>query len=332
MIYFAKEDIMTKCNGCGIILQDKNENKEGYTPKLESMFCERCFRIRNYNEYTSISKTSEDFTNILNKIEKSNDLVLLLVDILNLDLAFNLKLKNNVILVITKRDIMPMKIKDSKFLNLNPNLNVVDKLIISSNKNYNLDLLLSKIKKHQKSKNVFVVGFTNAGKSTLINKMIKNYGKNNYNLTVSSLPSTTLDLLEIEINDKLTIIDTPGLIEEGSAVNILKPEKMKMIIPVNEIKPRIFQVKVPQSIIVDEIFRIDTKDNNLTFYVSNKLNIERKYKDTDILKKITKKTLFVNENEDIVIRGIGFIKARKKEKVDIYIDERINVYTRKSYL
>jgi hypothetical protein len=192
--------------------------------------------------------------------------------------------------------------------------------------------LLSKIKKHQKSKNVFVVGFTNAGKSTLINKMIKNYGKNNYNLTVSSLPSTTLDLLEIEINDKLTIIDTPGLIEEGSAVNILKPEKMKMIIPVNEIKPRIFQVKVPQSIIVDEIFRIDTKDNNLTFYVSNKLNIERKYKDTDILKKITKKTLFVNENEDIVIRGIGFIKARKKEKVDIYIDERINVYTRKSYL
>ena len=64
---------MNKCVGCGdIILTSKT-------------LCERCFRIRNYNDYKIVSKDNNDFINILKEINKTNDLVVLLIDLFNLD-------------------------------------------------------------------------------------------------------------------------------------------------------------------------------------------------------------------------------------------------------
>ena len=43
---------MSKCIGCGVTLQNKDKNKVGYTPKekiTNNMYCERCFKINNYN-------------------------------------------------------------------------------------------------------------------------------------------------------------------------------------------------------------------------------------------------------------------------------------------
>ncbi len=323
---------MSKCAGCGILLQNDDALKEGYTKNLDNKFCERCFRIKNYNEYQIVDKTNDDFTNVFKEIEKSRNLVLLLVDILDLDSIKDLELTNDVVLVITKSDVWPTGISDKNILNIKTKLNVVDKIVISSLKNYNLDELLSKIKKHQKSKNVYVVGFTNAGKSTMINKFLKNYSEKDDNLTVSAMPSTTLDMLKIPIDNDLTIIDTPGLIEEGSIYNIASSEMLKKIIPASRINPKIYQVKVWQSIVVSDIFRIDAADNNLLFVMSNALTYDRFYKKTDRLENLNKITLNVKENSDIVITGLGFIKVKKAEVIDIYIDKRISVYTRKSLI
>lgn len=318
---------MNKCAGCGALLQDKDKNKEGYTKNINSKFCERCFRIKNYNEYQIVNKKNEDFNAIFNKIEKSQDLVLLLVDVLNLDALEKIELSNDIILVITKKDIWPFNNINYKIKN---NLNIVDKITISSLKNYNMDELLEKIKKYKKTKNVYVVGFTNAGKSTMINKMLHNYSLNEATLTISAMPSTTLDFLNISIDDDLTIIDTPGLIEKGNICNILEPQTLKKIMPTKKIKPKIYQIKTKQSIIVSDIFRLDTSSNVLTFIMSNDLTFDRVYKENDMLNNFNKKTLNVPENSDIVISGLGFIKVKKSEKIDIYIDERVNVYIRKS--
>ena len=49
---------MSKCIGCGVNLQTINKDKIGYTISLNNELCERCFRIRNYNDYKFIrSKT-----------------------------------------------------------------------------------------------------------------------------------------------------------------------------------------------------------------------------------------------------------------------------------
>ena len=47
---------MNKCIGCGITLQTEEKNNLGYTTNIEKKLCERCFRIRNYGEYKTVTK------------------------------------------------------------------------------------------------------------------------------------------------------------------------------------------------------------------------------------------------------------------------------------
>ena len=48
---------------------------------------------------------------------------------------------------------------------------------------------------------------------------------------MSPLPSTTLNTVTIEINEYLTLIDTPGLVETGSILNHIDPSMVKKISP-----------------------------------------------------------------------------------------------------
>lgn len=320
---------MKKCKGCGAFLQDSNDKIEGYTTNINNDLCERCFRIKNYNEYKFIEKNNDDFIDILKDINKTKDLVVLLVDLFNV--PFNLKqitkyLNNNILLVLTKKDIFSYKIQDEKFLSYNYGINYIDSLVVSSNKNYNFDLLYEKINKYKKSNKVYIVGYTNSGKSTLINKFVHNYSKKNINITTSNLPSTTLNTLEIIINDELTLVDTPGILDNSNIdVNLLKK-----VIPKKEIKPITYQVHNKQYIYIEDIIKIESSDNNLTLYFSNNLKIERKYNDNK--KILNEKVIRVKKNEDIVISGIGFIKVTKNETIKISTKNDYLIYTRRSLI
>ena len=320
---------MKKCKGCGAFLQDSNDKFEGYTTNINNDLCERCFRIKNYNEYKLVDKNNIEFTDILKDINKTNDLVVLLVDLFNIPI--NLKeiteyLNNDILLVLTKKDIFSYKIPDEKFLSYNYGINYIDSLVVSSNKNYNFDLLYEKINKYKKSNKVYIVGYTNSGKSTLINKFVHNYSKNNVNITTSNLPSTTLNTLEIVIDDDLTLVDTPGILDNSNIdVNLLKK-----VIPKKEIKPITYQIHSKQYIYIEDIIKIESIDNNLTLYFSNDLKIERKYKDNK--KLLNEKIVRVKKNEDIVISGIGFIKATNDEVIKINTKNSYLIYTRRSLI
>ena len=75
---------MNKCIGCGATLQDKYTEQVGYTKSLDIKLCERCFRINNYNDYKLINKDSSSFIDILKNINKTNDLVILVIDLFNI--------------------------------------------------------------------------------------------------------------------------------------------------------------------------------------------------------------------------------------------------------
>ena len=325
---------MNKCIGCGAHLQIDDPKKEGYTISLDHTLCNRCFRINNYNEYQKIEKTNNEFIPILKKINETNSLVLLVVDILNInkDLNFITKyLNNDIILVLTKRDTLPYKVNSQKLLDYDYGIKCVDKVIISSNKNIGLDELYEKIYQYKKDKNVYIVGYSNVGKSTLINKLIYNYSDINQTITTSMLPSTTIDSIEIPFNEELTIIDTPGIIEEGNIINEVEPEILKKIMCKKEIKPITYQIKNKQTITIEDILLIESSNNNFTFYMSNNLKIDRKYKELnkDDLKEYT---LRINENNDIVVLGLGFIKTTNSETIKIYSKYNLEIYTRKSLI
>lgn len=307
---------MNKCQGCGVL--------------CENTLCERCFRIKHYNDYKVITKTNNDFIPILENISKSNDLVLLVVDLFNIgDLPLIRKyLKNDILLVLTKRDLLPRSVSFDKLFDYDYGIDYIDKIIISSNKNYNFDELLDKINKYKKSNNVYIVGFTNAGKSTMINKLIYNYSDNKTEITTSPLPSTTLNTIEINLGD-LTLIDTPGLLSEGDIANYVSGEELKKIIPKKEIKPITYQIKGFQTIVVDDYLLIEANDIDLTFYVSNNLKIERYYK--KINTNLEKHVIEVNHN-DIVVKGLCFIKTNKKSTLNVYTLDKVSVFTRRSII
>lgn len=324
---------MIKCIGCGATLQNQNENQEGYTKDLEKDYCQRCFQIIHYNKYQYINKDNKYYLDIINKIDKTNDLVLLVTDFLNTESLNEIKINNDVILVLAKRDLIPYNINENKILsNIKTKLNIVSKIAICAKNNYNLDELMNQINKHKKTKNVYIIGYTNAGKSTLINKIIKNYGNNNHKITTSILPSTTLDLIETKINDDLTIIDTPGLLDKGSIILNSEPKQINKILPKSEIKPKIIQAKVDQTIIIENLIRLDVKQGtNLIFYMSNQLELNRYYKNVDTLKEYKKENLIIEKNHDLVIKGLGFIKITKPAQITIYTNN-VNYSVRASIL
>jgi len=329
---------MNKCIGCGSILQDIDELGEGYTRNINNELCERCFRIKNYSDYKLISKDNNDFIDILSNIGKKDDLVVLVVDIFNIpkNLDYISKyINNNILLVLTKRDILPLSVYDVNLINYfnRYKLNIVDTVIISSMKNYNFDLLLDKINQYKNSSNVYVVGFTNAGKSTMINKILYNYTDKRPVITTSMLPSTTIDSIEIEISDDLILIDTPGLLDEKNIIDCIDIKTMKKMVPTKEIKPKTYQIKAKQSLFIDDLVRVDLEEfNSLTFYISNLFEIERVFKDTDKLKNLVKHELDVSDNSDIVINGLGFIKVVHASKIIVYTLSNVDVYVREALI
>ena len=238
-----------RCQGCGVLLQDENVLQEGYTTNLENDICQRCFRMKNYGEYQVVVKSNDEYIDILKRVGETKDLVLYITDLLNLEKnieQIRTIIPNKMILVLNKKDVLPKSIKEEKIKAYLEGINVhfEEIIVISTAKNYNIDYLLKRIKYFQTSKNVYVVGHTNAGKSSLINKLIKNYSDNTQELTMSPLPSTTLSTIQIDINDYLTLIDTPGLVDNGSILNHVDSKMVKKISAKTEIKPRTYQLKL----------------------------------------------------------------------------------------
>lgn len=322
---------MNKCLGCGAILQNENKEKEGYVDNLDKDFCYRCFRIRNYGEYSKSFKTNDDYEIILKEIGKTNDLVVLVIDLFNIQSIENILkyLNNDILLVLSKRDVLPSSLYEEKLLEYINNKRIIDKVLISSKKNYNLDELIYKINKYKKSKNVYVVGYTNSGKSSMINKIIKNYSDKDIEITTSILPSTTLDTIDIEIDDNLHLIDTPGILIDSCIYNELDSKELKRVLPQKEIKPIIYQIKSIQTIIIDKFLKVEVNGKcSLVLFFSNELIIDRKYKeleDSDFIE------LYIKD-KDLVLNGIGFIKVCGEAKLKVSIDKNIKVLVRDSLI
>lgn len=329
------------CSGCGVLLQNENIALEGYVNDLNNDICQRCFRMKNYGEYQAVTKSNEEFINILKDVDKTKDLVLHIVDLVNLDKDLNAIreiISNNMLLVLNKKDALPKSVKDEKILEYVKSLELdyIDTVVISANNNYNIDLLIKKINKYKTSKKVYVVGRTNTGKSSLINRLIHDYSDSDCELTISPLPSTTLNMVSIILNKNLVLIDTPGLIDRGNISNYLEQKDLKKLVNKKEIKPKTYQIKKGQCLIIDNIARIDYVDgekNSFTLYIPNSLKVKRMnaYKQ-DRLKDLAKSSFELKYREDVVINGLGWVKIVDKGIVDVYTDKNVEVFVRRNFI
>ena len=319
---------MSKCVGCGIVLQNIDSKLDGYVSNLDKELCQRCFTIKNYGQNKIINKSNIDYISIINKI-RNNDVVVYVSNILTLNLDYIGKFKN-VILVLTKRDVLPKSVKDTKIINYVKNKynNITSVVIVSAYKKYNLDILYNKLLDY-KGKNIYFVGITNSGKSTLINEMIKSYNGVEGMITTSSYPSTTLDVVDVKIG-KLKIKDTPGILINNSIVNYLGSKEIKKINSKKEIKPVTIQIKGSGAILIDEYYRIeyDTDLSSMTFYMANSISIDNiSLKNPRLLDGMCS-SYMINDGEDLIIEDIGFIKFTKSTKIKTYSKYDTYLYVR----
>ena len=219
---------MTKeCLGCGSVLQTIAPKEEGFVKSSvlsKADYCERCFKIKHYGEYSVLDKKI-DTDGIIRNINSDNlASVAILIDALNINdniKKYIKRFKNKKYILITKKDILPKSLKEKKLIEYIKN-NVCDTeniMCISSVKNYNIDNFLNKIKEDN-VKRLYIVGFTNSGKSTFINHLLTSQMKNP-TITTSAIPNTTASYITIKLDNKITIVDTPGFIDSNAVYNFI---------------------------------------------------------------------------------------------------------------
>lgn len=304
------------CIGCGSKFQTLDKNKEGYiNPKVyeKATLCERCFKIKYYGE-AYVTDNPKDKTSLIKMINDSKKSVVYLVDTLTISketLSVIDSLSNKVYLVLTKRDLLPKSVKNSKLKEYISNLTLIkDVFVISALKNNGVNELYNELIKNNE-KSVYVIGYTSSGKSTFINKLLMLNGKSG-NITTSSLPNTTLECINIKLNDKLTLIDTPGFVSENSSYNFIDVDIYKKLLPKSVIKPKVYTIKKDFMIILGDILRIENNSNedvNLVFYFKNEIKLNKMRSIRNKLLKDKDKLDVKVSDKDIVLEGLGYIKV-----------------------
>ena len=292
--------MIKKCISCGATLNYTDEGKIGYTPKKDAKICERCFKLKNYSKRVEVDlKYSND--DIISLINKKAGQVIFVTDFLSLSKKviniFN-KLDKPKYLVINKCDYIPNSINKEKYIMwVKETYKVNDVILASAEKNYHIKELNNIIKE---GKNTYICGFTNSGKSSLINSLMHLYGKSS-NILASLMPNTTQDVIKVTLDTGIYLFDTPGFVSETIFDEKLYPKKY--------LKPITIQTKPQDIISVNNIIFIKTDNvvNSLTFYVSDKLNIKKYYKNDINFNREYK----VNDNSDLLIEGLGFINVKK---------------------
>lgn len=280
---------MTKCVGCGIKLQEKDKNELGYTPNLNNALCERCFKLKNYNILTN-KGINIDNDKLINKINELNTCVLFLVDFTNLDsevIEAYKKIKSKKILIITKADIIPKNIKYQKLIqNIKNIYEIKEDLILTSSKTKLNIKTITKLCLEEK--NICLAGFTNAGKSSLINALVGS------DITVSKKSNTTQDFIKLNV-DGISIYDAPGFMSNINRENI----------PRSIIRPITYQFPSKHYLLIQDIKLNILEDSNFTIYVGNEANIIRRKENENVECKI-----IVPKNSDVIIKGFCFINFK----------------------
>ncbi len=365
-----------KCIGCGATIQTINSKEIGYTPKssIEKMdrqfiYCQRCFKLKHYNEVQDVSLTNDDFLKILQKVGESDALVINIVDIFDFSGSMVAGISrhingNDILLVGNKVDLLPKSVNKTKLnhwmrrslkeIGLKP----LDVALVSAAKGLGIDELMEMIEKYRKGRDVYIVGCTNVGKSTLVNRIIKRFTEERDDvITTSHFPGTTLDIIEIPLDEKTSIIDTPGIINEHQLAHYVSPKVLKEITPKKEIKAGVYQLNSKQTLFIGGLARMDFVKGERTSFIthfSNALHIHRtKLEKADslwqtqagnVLKPIVETSNGVaamekhvyhigKEKTDLVISGLGWITLMGAgQEITVYAPKGVGVLVRPSLI
>lgn len=323
---------MNRCIGCGAILQADFQDKVGYIPKEKiktEKLCERCFRLIHYNDLKSVVLPTNDIVEVVNK---KGSFAFFLVDLLNMNgevIETFKRLKIPKTLIVSKIDYIPKYIKKEKIKTwLKEEYKIEDEILfLSAAKNVNMSAIVNTLQKYNQ-KEAYLLGYTNAGKSTLVNRL-----KEDASITTSIVPNTTIDYMKIPLSDGYFLIDSPGFQYQNPIYENKDSVFLKKMSPKTFIKPITYQLKKGASLIIEDTLRIENNSDkcNLTLYMSNLLEIKKVYEKNEEIKEYKSQEYTIKKNEDIVVQGLGFINVKSNCQLKIYIENLSWIEVRNSF-
>ncbi len=312
-----------KCQGCGLPLQNENENGPGFVPNIESPICKKCFRSKNYGEFDNNLST---FYNLEEIKEIKEDNVIMIVDIMN---PFETMISDinkfvkpaNLTILVNKIDSLPKSIPQEALIDWiaeiadDKGIEFNQLAMISTTKKINIDAVAAYILNSER--NTAIVGYSNVGKSSLIKALFNAVGLEVNNLITNSI-GTTKEVIELDYEDKI-IKDYPGIILEGSYQNIMTIDQLKETHPKKEIKVSNYQLGDFQTIKIGDYaeFHVLESEERIgyQFTFSNLIEFHRgKQKFHNEEFETTEIKHQPGSRCDLIISGLGIITFKSKNQ------------------
>lgn len=364
-----------QCIGCGATIQTKNSKEPGYLPNSAlqkgldkgEFYCQRCFKLRHYNEIQDLDISDDVFLNKLKDLAKDDGLIIHVVDLFDIEGSIIHGLNRLVdqqpfVVYANKFDLLPKVTKKNRVRHwveqtfYQNGLRPLDVILGSATQKTPSKELLQLIEKHAQFQNIYIVGATNVGKSTLINQLIHYYGGEREIITTSNVPGTTLDLIHIPLNEKYALVDTPGIIHRRQLAHYLTRDEMKKVLPTKPLKPKTFQLNEGQTIFINGLARVDfvkADPASFTFYVSNEAYLHRTKlsKADEFYQKhigtlltppnlehlatfppLVSQSITLQPNQDIAISGLGWFTVNRTVQLTLWVPKGVSFAVRESII
>lgn len=361
------------CAGCGAPIQNEDKNKAGYVPTSAlvdraTVICQRCFRLKHYNEVQDVDMEDQDFRDKLHELGRKKALIVKIVDVFDFEGSWIPGFQryvgdNPVLLMVNKTDLLPHSVNENKLLHWirrqakQQGLKPKEVVLLSAKNKQGIQEAASRLEELRNGMDVYVTGCTNVGKSTFINALIAEFGENEeQDITTSHFPGTTLDMIEVPLDEQTSLYDTPGLINDKQFGRKRSLKERREFIPEKELKPKVYQLESAQTIFIGGYVRMDFVEgdpNSFVVFMSNRLPVHRTKQDNadrlhpdrvgDVLKppyrvedapELTKHRIEIKEEKtDIVVQGLGWITVTSpRASVDIYVPVGTGVSKREAVI
>ncbi|XP_037949551.1 nitric oxide-associated protein 1 [Teleopsis dalmanni] len=221
------------CGGCGAFLQCSTSVLPGFIPveifkgrtpnELKQIVCKRCHFLKHYNIALDVEVTPETYVDTISRIKDKFALAVIIVDLLDFPCSIWPKMSNvlgnkrPVFIVGNKVDLLPRdsnnylehikKCLKSEIVQHGVDvMNIKHVSLISAKTGYGVEELITQLHKIWNYKgNVYIMGCTNVGKSSLFNILLNSdYCRPQASnlvprATTCPWPGTTLEMLKFPI-------------------------------------------------------------------------------------------------------------------------------------
>ena len=291
---------LLRCFNCGEILQSKDEEKLGYIPadvlkeegsKERVVYCQNCYeKMKAINTGLLEQEADDDILLILKEAVVSEAVILWVVDLFSFNGLVNPEVAKvvkglDVIVIGTKFDLLPRgsSIEHSaaylKERFVEAGIEPKKVTIFGNDDDLDYDKIIKDVYEDSKGHDVYMIGSSLSGKTSLINRALKKYqNKSNRFIQTITYPNTNAQMLSIPLTKETTFYEVPGFSLVNSIYGKVEKDVAKIITPHEKVKPTYRTLGKGDGFIIGSLAAFVLESGKATvfkFYASDKVETKR---------------------------------------------------------